>query len=141
MNQITEAKTRLFRRGIALIALAVIVASTSGCTSFEKDTWRFLHSAKDVIDQASNDYNAGTLIGGKSQANYDLLTKAQQGKDALVLSFKTYWDAKQEIESQLANGQISKATAGQRLEIAIAGVTAVRNDLQPLIDQLKKLKS
>lgn len=130
--------TRYIRRSIALIALAVMFV-TAGCSDFEKETWRGLNSAKAVIDQASNDYNAGVIA--KTQANHDLLEKAQEAKNTLVLSFKAYWDAKQEIQSQLANGQITKTTATQKLQIAIAAVSVARNDLQPLLDSLKKLKS
>lgn len=120
------------------LTLTLIAVLLAGCADWERQTFQTLTAAKAVIDQASNDYNAGVIP--KTAQNYLLLTKAQQAKDFAVTAFKSYWDVKSAVEQELKSGSITGSGAQAKLAAARAGVTAALRDLAPLLGEVRALR-
>jgi hypothetical protein len=133
-NRKVKMKTRLSLQFVAVLVLLAVVA---GCSDWERAAFQTISSAKAVIDQASEDYNAGRIE--KSDANYQLLLTAQHAKDAAAQSLLAYDDAKTAIAAQLQAGSIDKPAAERSLSAARAATQAILADLPPLLAKLQHL--
>lgn len=105
-----------------LLFIAMLGASLTGCSSFERNTFNSLAASKAVIDQAQADYTAKTIP--QTQCDYALINDAKAAQTVAVNAMLVY--------------ETDKA-AGKNLDAQTAVVTADVAAIVPVIAQVKLL--
>lgn len=106
------------------IALAIIMLSVTGCTSFERDAFNTLSSSKAVLDTAQADYEARTIP--KTACAYSLINNGKAAQAVAVTALQDYH-----------NIAAAKGNVGAAQATVVADLAA----LAPLVVQVQALIS
>ncbi len=120
------------------LAVVMAVVSLIGCSSWERQTFQTLAASKAVVDQAVQDYNAGSIE--QSQVNHDAIDKARHAHDAAVDAFHVYIVAKEALAAaQKQQDPNATSQAQVALQAAVDSVNKILPDLADAVAQVRGL--
>jgi hypothetical protein len=109
-------------RFAAILILGLTIGASTGCNTFERNTFNTLAAAKVVLDQGRTDYRSGTIPN--NACTYAVLNDATAADVATVQAMEVY----EEIKAK--KGDLSAQTA-----VVTQGLAG----LAPLVAQLQAL--
>lgn len=114
----------------AALALTFILTLVVGCMTWERATFQTLSVGKALLDQATADWNGGTIK--RTPESYNLITRARDAQTTAVRAFETYAVAK------VSAGQSGDVGAAKSAVIAaMASLPALFAAVQTLASDLK----
>lgn len=85
---------------LLMAALGVASVGLGGCNSWERQTYQTLAATQATINQAQDDYEAGTLP--RNELSFEAVNKAKEAQKLAVQAFAAYEQLKQTKGSQTA---------------------------------------